>query len=111
MNELKNRPLWLLWQKQTRSGGTAKVPFSAKGGSSGTTDTYRNTWVTFSEAEQASKKKAAGIGFKIPNGVFFLDIDHKTIDDPMVRELLSKFHSVCAIFLNCRHIKIQRTTV
>ena len=93
MNELKNRPLWLLWQKQTRSGGTAKVPFSAKGGSSGTTDTYRNTWVTFSEAEQASKKKAAGIGFKIPNGVFFLDIDHKTIDDPMVRELLSKFHS------------------
>lgn len=93
MNKLKNRPLWLLWQKQIRNGGTAKVPFSAKGGSSGTTDIYRNTWVTFSEAEQAAKKKAAGIGFKIPNGVFFLDIDHKNIDDQLVQELLNKFQS------------------
>lgn len=43
MKILKEKPLWLLWKKQTRNGQVAKVPFSAKGGSSGTNEEYSNT--------------------------------------------------------------------
>ena len=94
MKTLKDKPLWLLWKKQTRNGRAAKVPFSAKGGSSGTSDEYSNTWVTFQEAElAAAKKNADGVGFKIPNGVFFLDIDHKDLNDPMVKDILKLFNS------------------
>lgn len=94
MKTLKEQPLWLLWKKQTRDGRAAKVPFSAKGGSSGTNDEYSHTWVTYQEAELAAAKKGAdGVGFKIPNGVFFLDIDHKSVDDPMVKEILDRFNS------------------
>ena len=94
MKTLKEKPLWLLWKKQARNGRAAKVPFSAKGGSSGTNDEYSHTWVTYQEAElAAAKKNADGVGFKIPNGVFFLDIDHKNVDDPMVKEILDLFNS------------------
>lgn len=94
MKILKEKQLWLLWKKQTRNGRAAKVPFSAKGGSSGTNDEYSHTWVTYQEAELAAAKKGAnGVGFKIPNGVFFLDIDHKSVDDPMVKEILDRFNS------------------
>ena len=94
MKTLKDKPLWLLWKKQTRNGRIAKIPFSAKGGSSGTNEAYKQTWVTFQEAAQAAKKEqGVGIGFKIPNNVFFLDIDHKDLDDPVVKDILSRFNS------------------
>ena len=94
MKTLKDKPLWLLWKKQTRNGRVAKVPFSAKGGSSGTNEAYKQTWVTFQEAAQAAKKEqGVGIGFKIPDNVFFLDIDHKDLDDPVVKDILSMFNS------------------
>ena len=94
MKTLKEKQLWLLWKKQTRNGRVAKVPFSAKGGSSGTNEEYSHTWVTYQEAAQAAKKEQGiGIGFKIPPNVFFLDIDHKDLDDPMVKDILSMFNS------------------
>lgn len=94
MKTLKERPLWLLWQKQNRNGRAAKVPFAANGGSSGTNEKYRNTWVTYDQAQKAATtRKADGVGFKIPDGVFFLDIDHKDMDDPMVKDLLDRFNS------------------
>ena len=33
----------------------------------------------------------SGVGFVIPQGWFFLDIDHKELDDPLVQEILSRF--------------------
>ena len=94
MKTLKEMPLWLLWKRQKRNGQVAKVPFSAKGGNSGTSEEYRKTWVTYQEAtEAASKGENVGIGFKIPHNVFFLDIDHKDLDDPMVKDILSKLNS------------------
>lgn len=94
MKNLKGKRLWLLWKKQERNGKTAKVPFAANGGKCGTSEEYRQTWVTYQEAEQAAKKhNAAGIGFKIPDNVFFLDIDHRDQNDPVVNDILSKFNS------------------
>ena len=94
MKSLKERPLWLLWKKQNQDGRAAKVPFAASGGSSGTNEAFSKTWVIYQEAElAAAKKNADGVGFKIPNGVFFLDIDHKDLNDPMVKEILDRFNS------------------
>ena len=94
MQSLKDDKIWMLWKKQERYGHTAKVPFAANGGKCGTNEEYRHTWVSFQEAEQAATKYPdAGIGFKIPDDVFFLDIDHKDLDDPMVKDILAEFHS------------------
>ena len=94
MKNLKEKRLWLLWKKQVRDGKTAKVPFAVNGGKTGTNKEYCKTWVTYQEAEQAAKKEqGVGIGFKIPNNVFFLDIDHKDLDDPVVKDILSMFNT------------------
>lgn len=94
MKNLKERRLWLLWKKQERNGKTAKVPFSANGGKCGTSEEYKQTWVTYQEAEQAAKKfKGAGVGFVIPQNLFFLDIDHQDQNDPVVKDILSRFNT------------------
>ena len=94
MKNLKERRLWLLWKKQERNGKTAKVPFSANGGKCGTSEEYKQTWVTYQEAEQAAKKfKGAGVGFVIPKNLFFLDIDHQDQNDPVVKDILSRFNT------------------
>lgn len=94
IDELKNRKVWMLWKKQERSGKTSKMPFSAAGKACGTNETYRDTWVSYEAAAQAVKaQKADGVGFKIPNGMFFLDIDHLDLNDPMVNALVERFDS------------------
>lgn len=94
MQKLKKKSIWMLWRSKERNGKLSKEPFSAKGGPSGTSPDYSNTWVTYEEAKQAAKRyQSAGIGFKIPDGVFFLDIDHKDLNDPVVQDILSQFNS------------------
>lgn len=94
VDELKKMPVWVLWKKQRRSNGIAKIPLSVNGKACGTNEVYRKTWATYQEAESAVKfRKADGTGFIIPSGMFFLDIDHRDLDDPMVQELLRCYHS------------------
>ena len=94
MQRLKEKKIWMLWRKKERNGKVSKEPFSAKGSPTGTSPEYSDTWVTYEEARGAAKRyQSAGIGFKIPDGIFFLDIDHKEINDPVVQDILSKFNS------------------
>lgn len=94
MQELKNLPIWFLWRKEMDGDRINKVPFAAGGGATGTNDKYRHTWVTYEEAVAAAKMVgAAGVGFVIPEGYFFLDIDHTDEDDPRVQTMLSRFDS------------------
>jgi P4 family phage/plasmid primase-like protien len=94
MQELKNLPIWFLWRKEMDGDRINKVPFAAGGGATGTNDKYRHTWVTYEEAVAAAKMVgAAGVGFVIPEGYFFLDIDHADEDDPRVQTMLSRFDS------------------
>lgn len=94
MQELKNLPIWFLWRKEMDGDRINKVPFAAGGGATGTNDKYRHTWVTYEEAVTAAKMVgAAGVGFVIPEGYFFLDIDHADEDDPRVQTMLSRFDS------------------
>lgn len=94
MQALKALPLWFLWRKEIDGDRINKVPFAAGGGATGTNEKYRHTWVTYDEAVAAAKTVgAAGVGFVIPEGYFFLDIDHADKDDPRVQTMLSRFYS------------------
>ncbi len=87
----KIKKLWICWKyKNLKDCKTTKVPFNAAGIPTGTSEKYRNTWVTFKEAEAAAKKyRFHGIGLIIPKGYYFVDIDHKPLKDPLVQEILT----------------------
>lgn len=53
---------------------------SASGGITGTSDNYSNTWTDYDSTVTAKEKHgAAGIGFKIPDNMYFLDIDGRPL--------------------------------
>lgn len=96
MQELKEQAIWFLYRLIPKADGRLdKVPFSAKGGVTGTSDKYSGTWVTFAEAEleRAKHGKDVGLGFKIPAGYFFLDIDGKDLNSLYVKQRLDRFAS------------------
>lgn len=93
MQELMDMKIWFLWRYATgKSGKITKVPFAVNGGATGTNDEYSSTWVTHEEAIAVKEKyHAAGLGFKLPKGYFFLDIDHKAVTDPFVQMMLARY--------------------
>ena len=94
MQKLKAQRIWFLWRKEMDGDHINKIPFAADGGATGTNEKYRHTWVTYDEAVVAAEKVgAAGVGFVLPEGYFFLDIDHANKDDPRVQTMLSRFDS------------------
>jgi putative DNA primase/helicase len=94
MQELMDMKIWFLWRKELDGNRINKIPFAAGGGATGTNEKYRHTWVSYNEALDSMKKQsAAGLGFVIPKGYFFLDIDHKSLTDPFVQNLLERFNS------------------
>ncbi|MCK9222472.1 MAG: phage/plasmid primase, P4 family [Limnochordia bacterium] len=94
MQELMDMKIWFLWRKEMDGDRINKIPFAAGGGATGTNEKYRHTWVTYDEAlSSLTKQSAAGLGFVIPKGYFFLDIDHRPITDPFVQILLERFNS------------------
>ncbi len=94
MDTLKKQSLWFCWNYETRKGKRTKVPISAHGTPTGTSQPYAHTWVTYDEAEKAAREHGySGVGFKIPDDCFFLDIDHMDQTDPYVQTLLERFNS------------------
>ena len=94
MQELKEMPIWVCWDRKEKNGRTTKVPCAATGGATGTDEKYRKTWVSYADAVSAAERDGhAGVGFVIPVGWFFLDLDHVGLDDPWTLERLDRFHS------------------
>ncbi len=95
MQELKEQRIWMLWRFENRKGKRTKVPKSAlDGGPSGSDESWGHTWVTYDEAVSAREAHGMdGVGFKISDGYFFLDVDHREMDDPLVQKLLTRFDS------------------
>ena len=95
IEELKQEKLWLVWNYMPgKNGKMTKVPFSAYGGATGTNEKYKDTLATFDEAYAAMQKcGASGVGFKIPEDMYFLDIDHKEMSDPLLQKLLNRHNS------------------
>ncbi len=95
MQELKGQQIWMLWRFEIRKEKRTKVPRSAlDGGPSGSDESWSHTWVTYDEAVYARDTYGMdGVGFKIPDGYFFLDVDHRELDDHLVQKLLTRFDS------------------
>ena len=94
IEDIKKMSIWMLWKKRARGSKVSKIPIAANGGSCGTSEDYEDRWVTYGEAQQAAtQQRADGVGFRIPNGVFFLDIDHRDLEDPFVQEILTLYNS------------------
>lgn len=94
MDEIKSQKLWLCWNFKFVKGRWTKVPISATGAATGTDEAHSGTWVTYEEAMSAAKARGYdGVGFKIPDGWFFLDIDHRDVSDSLVQTMLSRFGS------------------
>ena len=94
MDTLKAQKIWFCWNFETRKEKRTKVPISAYGTRTGTNEPYAHSWVTYSEAEKAAREHGYdGVGFRIPEDCFFLDIDHRDVSDPYVQQLLERFNS------------------
>ena len=107
MNTIKAERRWLCWRYETRKGKRTKVPYAPSGCSVGTDAKYASTWVTYEEALQAAERNGYdGIGFVIPEGYFFLDIDHRGVDDPYVQMLLERFSSYAELSVSGNGIHI-----
>lgn len=77
-----------------KNGKITKVPFSVYGGATGTDEKYKDTWATYEEAFAAMLRcGASGLGFKVPEDVYFLDADHKDMADPLLQKLLKRHNS------------------
>ena len=107
MNDLFSQKIWVCWKWGSRSGKRTKVPIAASGCATGTDEPHRCTWVTRDEAEKAAEEKGYdGIGFVLPEGYFFLDIDGRSVDDPYVVTMLDRFSSYTEISVSGNGIHI-----
>ena len=95
IEDLKQEKLWLVWNYMPgKNGKMTKVPFSVYGGATGTDEKYKDTLATYDEAYVAMQScGASGLGFKIPKDMYFLDIDHREMSDPLLQKLLSRHNS------------------
>lgn len=94
MKALEEMKIWICWNWSSRKGKRTKDPIGASGCITGTSEEYCCTWVTKAEAEKAAEDKGySGIGFVLPEGFFFLDIDKRELEDPFVQMMLERFDS------------------
>ncbi|HEL2594973.1 TPA: hypothetical protein TZ702_001810 [Streptococcus suis] len=76
MNTLKSQRIWYNWQLIEKNGRQTKRPLYGKP-------------MTYNEAIQ-NVSSCDGVGFVVPEGYFFLDIDHRDLDDDLVQDLLTR---------------------
>lgn len=71
------------------NGKIIKIPFLAYGGVIGTDEKYKDTLATYDEAYAAMQScGASGLGFKIPEDMYFLDNDHREMSASLLQKLL-----------------------
>ena len=98
MNQIKQMRRWICWNLKTVNGRKTKVPCAASGGATGTNEKYAHTWVTFDEAASAMQLHGhTGVGFVIPEGVFFVDKDGTDLNATEVEYLREKFQTYAEV--------------
>lgn len=107
MMALEEMKILICWNWSSRKGKRTKVPIGASGCTPETSEEYSCTWVTKAEAEKAAADKgSSGIGFVLPEGFFFLDIDKRELDDPFGQMMLERFDSYAEISVSGSGIHI-----
>lgn len=91
LETLKAQKRWFCWKLETRQeqDKSTKVPYSAiSGRKTGTDAKFSDAWTDFDSVTIVRAEHGySGVGFRIPENMFFLDIDHTTIDDPRVSRI------------------------
>jgi len=94
LEELKTQKIWICWHYVVEEGKRKKKPISAHGTAVGTDEKYRHAWVTYDEAVAAAKENGyEGVGFIIPEGYVFVDIDHRALEDDFVQVRQRRFNT------------------
>ena len=94
LDELKNKKQWINWKFDT---GKKKIPKSYKNTVTGTDEKYRKTWCTYDEAKSAKSKYGFdGIGFVLDNEIGGIDIDGRSLEDDIVKDILELFGNTYA---------------
>ena len=88
MEKLKKQKIWLCWKREPdENGRLTKKPYSPLGFRTGTSPDHSNEWVSYEEAQKAAEGYFDGIGFIIPEGYFFVDVDHQDAGSDLVLDL------------------------
>lgn len=94
MVTLKEKKIWVCFIVKCSDDGKRKekMPISANGTPTGCSPEYEYTWTTYDEAMDSVEQHGYdGVGFAVPPGVFFLDIDHRNRNDSLVQKFLKRF--------------------
>lgn len=99
MLKLKRMKRWVVWNYViNKKGNKTKCPIAVTGRATGSDAKFQSTWVTYDEAVMAKERLGTdGVGFMLPEGYFFIDIDHKRLDNPFVKMMLERFDSYAEI--------------
>lgn len=88
LKTLKEQKIWVCWRYEEVKGRLTKVLYNTKGYKTGTSENYKSQWVTFDEASAAAKLyKYDGIGLILTLGIGGIDIDHKSTDSELAKEI------------------------
>ena len=93
--KLKKKKIWILWKfEKNKQGEITKVPYSYKGFRTGTTSNHKDEWCDFDTAMKCKDEIGAdGIGFIIPKGIVFVDIDDRALDDELSKEIRNNLNT------------------
>jgi P4 family phage/plasmid primase-like protien len=93
LDELKERRQWLVWRSETGAGSKpTKVPYSPlTGHRTGSDEPHRSEWTTYDEATACvSPGGFSGVGVVLTDGLNGIDIDHRSLQDEVTKDVLSK---------------------
>lgn len=90
ISELKQLKIWVCWRYEKVKGRLTKVLYNTKGYKTGTSEEYKSQWVTFEEASEGVKLyNYDGIGLILIPSIGGIDIDHKSKDSGLAKEINS----------------------
>ena len=91
MKKLKQQKIWICWKREPDGNGRmTKKPYSSYGYRTGTSRSHKAEWSTYETAKAAADDPARGfdgVGFILPKGYFFVDIDHQDSDSALVTDI------------------------
>ena len=104
IEELKKQRSWVLHRHEK---GKSKIPTTLSGINAGCSPEHSLEWVTYKKAAAAvDQVKADGVSLIIQPGYFFIDIDHRQLEDPLVKDIMAKVNSYTELSLSGNGIHI-----
>ena len=95
IEELKKSKQWLNWKRVDEGKRITKIPYCYKGYMTGADQKHSKDWCDYDTACKSNRFDGIGVAFH--NGLCGIDIDHKSIDDPLVQDIISMMNTYTEI--------------